>query len=97
MNVNYEGTNYTFDLEDLDLRQAKTMEAIGIKNLQDLQERLGAADLDALTFGFWLMLSQSDKEIPITDVAYKPLKFMKALGVASGALNEDGSPNVVGA
>lgn len=88
MNIKYEDKTYTFDLEDMDLVQAKVMKEAGFPSLKGFTDALAEVDLDALGFAFWLMLDQSGiKQDPKT-LSFKPLKFLRAISEAT-AQSED--------
>lgn len=86
LQVEYEGTSYDLDLDDMDTDQAAAMERVGVPNLMALENGIGSGDVKALRVAYWLMLVQSGEPgARIDRVKFKPIKFLKALGVASEA------------
>lgn len=92
ININYDGKDYSLDLEDLDMEQARVMERFGVSNLRELEQGINEGDLDALTVCYWVMLQQNgETNMQIESVRFKPFKFIKAIGeaVAKQAADED--------
>ena len=90
LEIDYDGREYTLDLEEMDTDDARVMERFGVKNLKQLEEGIGEGDLSALTVAYWLMLKQSGEPgTRIERVRIKPIKFVKALAAASEKLNAE--------
>lgn len=86
MKVNYEGRIYDFDMQEMDVQDARQMEEVGIPNLLALEEGLGEGSLNALAVAYWQMLRQSgDTDARLADVRFKPLKLVKAFADAAKA------------
>lgn len=83
LKVTYEDREYTLDLDDMDMNQARAMERRGIPNLKTFEEGLMEGQVEALTFAYWLMLVQNGEPGARLDrVTFKPMKFAKAVLVA---------------
>jgi hypothetical protein len=82
--IDYEGKSYLFDFEDIDVLQAKVVEAAGYRldTLPDALERLEAGALQAL---WWLILAQNGVRCDIKKANVKFLKLAKAFAVAQAA------------
>lgn len=89
LDISYDGRDYTLDLEDLDMDQARAMERFGVPNIKALEEGIGDGDLSALTVAYWLMLQQNGEPgTRLERVRFKPIKFIKAIGIAAEKLAE---------
>lgn len=93
MKLDYEGTEYSFDLEDITVQQARTIKASCGLTLLGLEAGLEAGDPDALRAIFWLMLCQNGETPDIDRVDFKIVKFAKALDAQANAESkEDEAP-----
>ena len=82
MIVHYEGKEYSFDLDDLTVAQAKVIKDHCNMTLFALEQGLTSADPDALRALYWLMMAQSGESCNIDLVDFKIMPFVKALGEA---------------
>lgn len=84
LEISYDGRDYLLDLDDLDQEQARAMERFGVPNLKALEEGISEGDLSALTVAYWVMLVQNGEPgARLERVRFKPIKFIKAIGVAA--------------
>lgn len=88
MKVEYDGQEYTLDLDEIDVKQARTMQTHAGLTLGTLGEKLNDMDTDAMTAVFWLMLQQSGKGMPFDQVNFKVIPFATAIGEAFEAEQE---------
>ena len=88
MEINYEGTDYTFDLEEIDVMQARRIKKTFGLTLFGLEEGLGVGDPDALAAVYWLMLIQSGQKANMETVNFKLVKFAAAVNDAQKAAEE---------
>lgn len=86
MHVTYEDKEYTFDLEEITVAQARTIKASCGLSLMGLEEGLTTGDADALRAVFWLMLCQNGESPDIDRVDFKIVKFARAI---DGAATKD--------
>lgn len=90
LKISYDNRDYVLDLEDLDLVQGRAMERLGVPNLKALEEGISAGDLSCLVVAYWVMLQQNGEPgARIERVQFKPIKFIKALGIAAKKAAED--------
>jgi hypothetical protein len=82
MRLNYEGRDYTFDLEEITLQQARTIKSQCGITLLGLEAGLENGDPDALRAIFWLMLVQNGEQADIDRVDCKIVKFARAIDAA---------------
>lgn len=85
MNVEYEGESYAFDLDEIDVSQARYIKRKFGMTLMEMEEGLGQADPDSLVALYWLMMAQNGKAIDPDRVNFKILKFGLALRKAVDA------------
>lgn len=86
MKVNYDGHEYEFDLDEIDVNQACIIKAKCNLTLMSLEAGLMQADPHALKAIFWLMLVQSgDTNADIDRINFKIVKFANALQEATKA------------
>ena len=88
MLVHYEGTDYEFDIDDLDIGQASMLKRKYGLTLLSLQKGLLEGDPDALRAVYWLMLTQNGKRVNIDNVQFKIVKFANAIQAAVEAESE---------
>jgi hypothetical protein len=85
MHVKYEGKEYTFDLEEITVAQARTMKSSCGLTLMGLEDGLTKGDPDALRAVFWLMLCQNGEPAADIDrIDFKIVKFARAIDEAAG-------------
>lgn len=79
MKVEYDGAEYTLDLDEIDVVEASYIKVKTGLTLLGLQAGLEQADPDALKALFWLMHKQSGKAVDIERVNFKIMKFIEAI------------------
>jgi hypothetical protein len=79
MNVEFDDTEYQFDLDDIDVTQARYLKRKIHMTLMDLEEGMLRADPDALVGLYWLMLAQNGKVVDIDKLNFKLVRFGIAL------------------
>ena len=82
MEVNFEGKDYTFDIEALDLGEARTIKRQTGLTIGQLMKGLADLDPDALASLYWLMLKQNGTVTDPSKVNFPVLKFGEALAAA---------------
>jgi hypothetical protein len=85
MKVEYEGSVYDMDLEEITVRQAKVIKTKCGLSLKGLEDSLQEGDADGLRALFWLMLENSGEHVDIDSVDFKIVKFANAVQAASKA------------
>lgn len=83
MIVNFEGRDWTLDLDEIDYSQAKALKRQHGLTLIALQDGLKQADPDALGALYWLMKAQSGVAVDMNKVNFKIVQFGIALSDAS--------------
>ena len=82
MQIKFEDVEYSFDLDEIDLRQASMIyDKCGL-TLMTLELGLGDGNPSAMRAIYWLMLSQNGREEDIDRLNFKVVKFAHALQVA---------------
>lgn len=84
MQVDYDGAQYSLDLDEIDVVEATYIKVKTGLTLLGLQAGLGEADPDALKALFWLMNKQSGKAVDIERVNFKIMKFIEAIKDSQG-------------
>src|ERR1700744_1802562 len=79
MKIDYDGAEYTLDMDEIDVVEATYIKVKTGLTLLGLQAGLEQADPDALKALFWLMNKQSGKAIDIERVNFKIVKFVEAI------------------
>lgn len=79
MIVKYDGREYTFDPEEIELKQAMVIKGKTGYNLLQWQAALEQGDPDALRAMYWLMLTQSGEVADMDLVNFKIVRFAEAL------------------
>lgn len=82
MKINYDGREYNFDLEEIDLTQATIIKDKYGLTLMGLEEGLMNGDPAVLRSLYWVMLAQNGEPDDIERVNFKIVKFAKALDKA---------------
>lgn len=85
MNVYFDDQQYVFDLDEIDVSQARYVKRKFGMTLMDLEEGLDRADPECLVALYWLMLAQNGKVVDPDKVNFKLVKFGIALRKASEA------------
>lgn len=86
--VHFEGAEYNFDIEDLNLAQARVIKNQTGMSIRKLLDGLAELDPEALAALYWLMLNQNGKAVDIHKVNFKVMEFGKALDEAFEADGE---------
>lgn len=82
MLVNFEGKDYTFDIEALDVSEARTIKRQTGLTVRKLMDGLEDLDPDAMVALYWLMLKQNGTMTDPNKVNFPLLKFGEALAEA---------------
>ena len=82
MLVQFEGQEYQFDIEALDLSEARYIKRNAGLSIKGLMDGLSEMDPDALSALYWLMLKQNGQVQDIGKLNFPLLKFAEALGDA---------------
>lgn len=88
MLVEFEGEEYTLDIEDIDVSQATLIKVKTGFNLLEWQAKLEEGDVDAMKALYWLMRDQSGKRVNYEQVNFKIVKFATAIQAATDAAGE---------
>lgn len=83
MKVTYLDNDYTLEMDEIDVKQARLIKAKCGLTLATLEDGLNEADPDALRAIFWLMTEQSGLHQDIDLINFKVYKFAKALQEAT--------------
>lgn len=94
MIIDYEGTAYDFDLEDLTVKQAIKIERHIGGTLDKFEKGIGTGDLASYQALGWLILHGGD-DTPIADVDFKIAKLSKAFeaAVMAAAAKAEAAPD----
>jgi hypothetical protein len=79
MQVEWEGDTYTFDLDEIEVEQACTIQDNWNLTLMGLDRGLNDGDPKALTAIYWLMHVQSGKALSVRGINFKVVKFLAAI------------------
>lgn len=82
MIIDYEGTAYEFDLDELTVKQALKIEKHMGGPLADFEKGIGEGNLTAYQALGWLILCGGD-QTPIADVDFKIAKLSQAFEAAA--------------
>lgn len=82
MQVQFEDKEYSFDMDDIDLRQARAIKRMTGLTLKKFGDGLSEADPDAVAAAYWLMLSQNGIAVDINKLNFNVVKFLDAIGDA---------------
>lgn len=83
MIINYEGESYTFDMDDVTLKQAMAIEKHTGQPFGEWGKTVAAgSDLKALQAVGWLLLAGGDLGKPIADVDFKLTRLAAAFAQA---------------
>lgn len=82
MIIDYEGTAYEFDLEDLTVKQAIKIEKHIGGPLEQFEKGIGTGDLTCYQALGWLILCGGD-QTPIADTDFKIAKLSRAFEAAA--------------
>jgi hypothetical protein len=79
MLVQFDGTDYEFDLDDIDVRQAiKIQNETGL-TVADMWEGFKRMDPRACLAMYWLMMAQSGKAVDMNKSNFKLVQFHSAV------------------
>lgn len=82
MLVNFEGAEYDFDIEAIDVAEASHIKRATGLSVKKMLEGLVEVDPDACKAAHWLMLKQNGKVTDMNKVNFPILKFAEAVGEA---------------
>ena len=82
MLVQFDGNDYQFDLDEVDLPEARYIKRETGLSLLKFQEGVIESDPDCLALAYWLMMKQNGTIIDPRKVNFKIGKFSLALGEA---------------
>lgn len=85
MKINFEDQEWSLDLNDITVAQAKVIKSHRGLTLKALSQGLDELDPDALVALYWLMKVQSGAAANIDNVDFPALKFALAVGEAASA------------
>lgn len=88
MLVHFEDKDYTFDIEALDVSEARTIKRQTGLTIRALMNGLEEMDPDAMVALYWLMLKQNGQMTDPNKVNFPMLKFGEALADAFAAEQE---------
>lgn len=90
--VHFEDKDYDFDIEAMDLAQARAIKSQTGLSIRKLMDGLGDFDPEAMAALYWLMLKQNGVTVDIRKVNFKVLEFAEALGEAFGDGQDEEDP-----
>jgi hypothetical protein len=90
MLINYDGHEYSFELDDISVSEATVIKRKTGLSLLGIEKGLREADVDALRAIYWLMLKQNGQNVNIDNVDFKVIKFSMALSAANEESAENG-------
>lgn len=80
LQIEFEGENYTLDLDDIDVPQARAIKRQTGLSLLKFEEGLEEVDPDCVVVAYWLMMQQSGRAaIDMNRVNFKVVKFTQAI------------------
>jgi hypothetical protein len=82
MLVHFEDRDYEFDVEAIDLAEARHIKRQTGLTVKALMEGVSDLDPEALVALYWLMLKQNGQVSDINKVNFPVLKFAEAIGKA---------------
>jgi hypothetical protein len=89
MQIEYEGTSYSFDFDEVDVLQAKAIKASTRMTLAEWEAALKVADPDAIQALWWLILVQNGHN-PKSDPASVNVKLTKMAKAFKAAAEAEG-------
>lgn len=93
MLVQFEGKEYQFDLEEIDVNQARYIKRHTGMTLLQLEEGLENVDAEAMAALYWLMLAQNGSVVDLQKINFKVVAFGKAISAAQRAEQEAAEAN----
>lgn len=89
MLIKFDGEEYNFNLNDIDVNQAEQVyDKVGL-TLMGLEEGLSIGHPGAMKAVFWLMLAQNGKAVAFEQVNFKIIPFANATQAAKKAEDEE--------
>jgi phage tail tube protein FII len=88
MIIDYDGSEYEFELEDITLPQATRIFKAYNMSLLELEVGMQMGNPNALRAAYWVMLDQNGDKRPLDRLSFKPVKFARALNAAIKAETE---------
>jgi hypothetical protein len=88
MIVHFDDKDYQFDLDEIDVSQARYILRKFQMTLMDLEDGLERANPESLVALYWLMLAQNGTIVDPDKVNFKIVKFGMALKVAADKESE---------
>lgn len=82
MIIHFEDTDYNFDIEALDLAEARHIKRQTGLSMRGLMDGLADIDPEALVAIYWLMLKQNGQVSDMNKLNFSVLKFAEAVGKA---------------
>lgn len=92
MLVHFEDTDYQFELEDIDVSQARYIKRQTGLSIKAFLDGLGEIDPDCVVAAYWLMKAQNGTVVDMNKVNFKLIRFGDALGEAMKAEDEAENP-----
>jgi hypothetical protein len=86
--INFEGRDWRFDEDEIDVKQATVLYLTYHMTIQDWIGGIGHVDQRSLHFTYWLMLQQNGVITPIAECNPKIIAFGVAYGEARQAVEE---------
>lgn len=82
MLIHFEDRDYEFDIENLDLAEARHIKRQTGLTVRALLDGLAELDPEAMVALYWLMLKQNGQVSDLNKVNFSVLKFAEAMGKA---------------
>jgi hypothetical protein len=89
MLVQFQDKDYEFEIEDIELSQARYIKRHTTLSVRALLNGLRELDPDCLAAIYWLMLQQNGTVVDIAKVNFPVLRFAAALGDAMSREKEE--------
>jgi hypothetical protein len=91
MELDYEGKKYTIDLDEMDVKQARTIKVATGLTVMGLQKGMVEVDPDAMVGLYWYMKTTNGERCNIHDVNFKVAAFSNALaeGIVNGLSDDE--------
>lgn len=89
MIVRFEDRDWEFDLEDIDVSQARHIKRATQLSLKQLYDGVRDLDADAFVAMYWLMKAQNGVVVDMNKVNFPILKFGQAISAAQKAEKEE--------
>ena len=93
MRVEFQGKEYTLDIDEIDVAQSRHIYRKTGLSLLKLEEGLAEVNPDALVALYWLMLAQSGETVDMDKVNFPVVKFANALIEANKRENPTPEPD----